>query len=334
MTADLTSGSCEAPEGGCGGLLYHAGALGDFVLSLPAIYRAVQARPGTTWSLWGSSERLTLLPGFRPAPATLVRRGHSLWGAAPSREAIDELGRFRTILAFGGASPPRWYAPSGPLLVRVASFPSTDGTWVPAHQAAQLDVQGVPAFKAPWLPDWRRRVLPEREPAEVLLHPGSGDRKKNAPVPLWGRILDGLRREVPWPFRLVLGPTEAERGGWQELASRVDQVLPCNSIADLLRVLSRAVLYMGNDAGASHLAAALGVPTVVLFGPSDPRLWRPLGSAVRVFEVPRWDALHPGESRASAGEVLWEAIAPEEVVHGALDLVSSPWAAPQGTSSI
>jgi heptosyltransferase III len=40
-------------------------------------------------------------------------------------------------------------------------------------------------------------------------------------------------------------------------------------------VLSRAALFVGNDSGPAHMAAAFGIPSVVLFGPSDPVVWAP-----------------------------------------------------------
>jgi ADP-heptose:LPS heptosyltransferase len=45
--------------------------------------------------------------------------------------------------------------------------------------------------------------------------------------------------------------------------------------------LSGATLYVGNDGGMTHVAAAIGVPTLALFGPTDPAVWRPLGDHVR-----------------------------------------------------
>jgi ADP-heptose:LPS heptosyltransferase len=51
----------------------------------------------------------------------------------------------------------------------------------------------------------------------------------------------------------------------------------------LAAVLARAGLYVGNDSGVSHLAAAAGCPTVALFGPTDPALWSPVGPRVRAI---------------------------------------------------
>jgi ADP-heptose:LPS heptosyltransferase len=48
-------------------------------------------------------------------------------------------------------------------------------------------------------------------------------------------------------------------------------------------LLSRAGVYVGNDSGVSHLAAAWGAPTLALFGPTDPAVWAPLGPHVRTL---------------------------------------------------
>jgi ADP-heptose:LPS heptosyltransferase len=59
---------------------------------------------------------------------------------------------------------------------------------------------------------------------------------------------------------------------------------------DLLQVARRmasADLYVGNDAGTTHLAAALGTPTIAIFGPSDPQVWQPLGTHVAVVASPQ-----------------------------------------------
>jgi ADP-heptose:LPS heptosyltransferase len=51
---------------------------------------------------------------------------------------------------------------------------------------------------------------------------------------------------------------------------------------ELARWLARARLYVGNDSGITHLAAAVGTPVLALFGASDPRVWAPRGENVRV----------------------------------------------------
>jgi ADP-heptose:LPS heptosyltransferase len=55
------------------------------------------------------------------------------------------------------------------------------------------------------------------------------------------------------------------------------------TLLDLLDEIARAAAFLGTDSGPAHLAGIIGVPTVALFGPSDPTRWRPLGARVSVI---------------------------------------------------
>ncbi len=59
--------------------------------------------------------------------------------------------------------------------------------------------------------------------------------------------------------------------------------------------MSAASHYIGNDSGITHLAAALGTPTLALFGPTDPAQWAPRGPHVRI--------LHTGEASGSSLDI-------------------------------
>jgi hypothetical protein len=114
-------------------------------------------------------------------------------------------------------------------------------------------------------------------PAPVVLHPGRGSEKKNWP---YERFLDLSRwltdrgEKVAW----VLGPAEEQiriphgHMSWKALP-----------LQDLAARLARCRLFVGNDSGVTHLAAAAGCPTVALFGDSDPRIWSPRGKRVSVI---------------------------------------------------
>ena len=54
---------------------------------------------------------------------------------------------------------------------------------------------------------------------------------------------------------------------------------------DLARFLAGARAYIGNDSGITHMAAAVGVPTIALFGPTDPAVWSPRGRMVRILRA-------------------------------------------------
>ena len=119
-------------------------------------------------------------------------------------------------------------------------------------------------------------------PGFLAVHPGSGSRAKNWPLERFVAAARALAGGRPW--LLVRGPAE--------------EALPCPpDAADAfgwpLRVLAaalgRAGLFLGNDSGVAHLAAACGTRTLALFGPTDPGRWAPVGPAVAVIRAPGGD---------------------------------------------
>lgn len=121
----------------------------------------------------------------------------------------------------------------------------------------------------------------------IAIHPGSGSPQKNWPPVHFGELCQRLHQTVAAPIIVVAGPSEEEiaRLIVEMLPAqtvRVLQNLPLASVAETLRTCQ---LYIGNDSGLSHLAAAIGIPTVVLFGPSNPVVWRPLGKHVSVINA-------------------------------------------------
>ncbi|MGO9061941.1 MAG: glycosyltransferase family 9 protein [Candidatus Binataceae bacterium] len=108
----------------------------------------------------------------------------------------------------------------------------------------------------------------------ILLMPGSGSRTKNWPAEGYLELARRLGESIP--TITVLGPAE------EHLDSLFSGLRPVKSpslgtLAGLAR-LSRA--FVGNDSGTSHLAAAAGGHGVVIFGPTDPERWRPLGRVI------------------------------------------------------
>lgn len=111
----------------------------------------------------------------------------------------------------------------------------------------------------------------------LAVHPGSGSLRKNWPPERFAAIVDGVGAGRPW--LLVEGPADAAPA--QALA-RLPSVVHARSLPPrvLGAVLSRASLYVGNDSGVSHLAAAWGARVLALFGPTDPAQWAPVGPKV------------------------------------------------------
>jgi ADP-heptose:LPS heptosyltransferase len=121
------------------------------------------------------------------------------------------------------------------------------------------------------------RALP---PGFLALHPGSGAPAKTWPPDRFYALAAALSADRPW--LLVRGPAEstvpAPRG------AVVADELPLRVLGAML---ARAGLFVGNDSGVSHLAAAAGAPTLALFGPTTPEVWSPLGPRVATLRAPK-----------------------------------------------
>jgi ADP-heptose:LPS heptosyltransferase len=126
---------------------------------------------------------------------------------------------------------------------------------------------------------WREHRLAERP--VIALAPGSGALEKNWPMVSYRVVADWWRERVGGIVIVVLGPVEEERGGLDALCDRA-LVARGLTLGQLAALLSRCLLNLGNDSGTSHLAAAVGIRTVALFGPSDPLAWAPRGNKVTI----------------------------------------------------
>ncbi len=172
-----------------------------------------------------------------------------------------------------------------------------DSRIVASHAAAQLC--GPLALLGLSTSDYRSRVYPNAEDrAEackllpddgrrtVVIHPGSGSPKKNWPLENWISVMERMAEELE--VRLVLIGGEAESELLPRLSSELkiphsliyNQTLPvCGA------VLERCNLFLGHDSGISHLAAAVETPCLLLFGPTDPGVWAPPGAHVKVIRA-------------------------------------------------
>ncbi len=124
----------------------------------------------------------------------------------------------------------------------------------------------------------------------VAIHPGSGGARKCWPVTAFAEVIEHLRHRG-YRVLLLAGPADSEHINYlrQHLASPPEQtmltILVDAPLLDVAQHLRQCQRYLGNDSGITHLAAMLGIPTVALFGPSDPTVWRPVGPNVEVIHV-------------------------------------------------
>jgi hypothetical protein len=122
--------------------------------------------------------------------------------------------------------------------------------------------------------DLRRRPL-------LVIAPGSGAREKNWPEDFFLAIVKWWREAVGGVVVLLTGPVEEERGGIERL--RVNCLVASDlTLAQAAALLARSDVYLGNDSGITHLAAAAGARTIAIFGPSNARQWAPRGKKVTI----------------------------------------------------
>jgi ADP-heptose:LPS heptosyltransferase len=120
----------------------------------------------------------------------------------------------------------------------------------------------------------------------LAVHPGSGGRLKCWPLGRYFELIERLQSEGD--AFVVLFTGEAEDGGLRDevrrFASGRKNVLHVAGLElmSAAALLSHCGLYVGNDSGFSHLAGVVGCTAIILFGPTNPMVWRPLGPAVEV----------------------------------------------------
>jgi heptosyltransferase-3 len=118
----------------------------------------------------------------------------------------------------------------------------------------------------------------------MVIQPGSGGTKKCWHLENFLAVAKELdSRGVEIIF--LLGPAEQERFG-DEKIKKISSVVRCLtdlSLTQVLGLLSCVDGFIGNDSGITHLAAALGVKTYGIFGPTNPAVYKSIGPAVTVF---------------------------------------------------
>lgn len=271
-------------------LFAHFGGIGDFVLALPALKQLAFEGPV---DLLGNKKRLevAVAAGFSEMAysADVVGFG-GLYG---TRSFVLE----RFMRAYDKAVI--WLEDDGKISAglnacgvrEVACFPGVPpANWRRHASDYYLDCLGLVRSEGPalLLPGFRRPYLG----ADCILHPGSGSRKKNWSYGNFLKISAALR-EHGQSVRWCVGPAETAI----ELPEH-EPVLQCESLIDLAHQLGSARLFIGNDSGITHLAAAVGCPTLALFGPTDPAMWRPLGPCVQVVYGQPWPDLRAVVSAA------------------------------------
>ena len=268
-------------------LIIRPGAIGDCILSLPAIecLRADSvAQPSGCGvaqpsgcvdytEVWVASQNVPLVRGF-DAVRSIASTGLDLAGL-PEREPpaalIERLRGFDSIVSWYGTNRAEFRD-------AVASLPFTfldalppDGSRVHATDFFLAQARALSPRECEAVP---RIACPRADGGFAVIHPFSGSPRKNWPLENF-RALARLI-ETRLPVRWCAGPEEP-----------LDEAVRFDDLYELAWWLATARVYIGNDSGITHLAAAVGTPVIALFGPTDPAIWGPRGPTAKVLPMDR-----------------------------------------------
>jgi hypothetical protein len=258
-------------------LVIRPGAIGDLILSLPALE---SLRTAYT-EVWVSGPNVPLVR-FADRVRSIAATGLNWLGVIdPPAYLLDELRSFDSIVSWYGANRPEFrelteslglqFTFHQALPVGSGLLPSSRprGRLAPAQHATDfyLEQLGLPPGAVPRIPcDVSRERF-------AVIHPFSGSARKNWPLERFRALARGLERTMPVCW--CVGREDPP----------LDGAVHIDDLYDLACWLARASLYIGNDCGVTHLAAAVGTPVLALFGPTDPAVWGPRNKHVRIA---RW----------------------------------------------
>ena len=282
-------------------LVIRGGAIGDFILTLPALKALRDARPKAHMEILGYKHIAVLAENRSYAQAV-----HSIEYGRLARffarnselpaELADYFAGFDLIVSYL-YDPDQIFETNlrrcgvQNLICGPSRIPETAG-----HAARQLarpieklgiEVVDLAERIFPSLEDrnFARDFLASAPQPIVAIHPGSGSHEKNWPVENWIALFSPSSRFANFE-RLVVVSGEADEDRirqlereWKNRDVRFARNLP---LPHLAAVLERSI-FIGHDSGISHLAAAAGANCVLLFGPTNPDVWAPRNDNVRVL---------------------------------------------------
>ncbi len=297
-------------------IIVHPGGLGDLLLAVPAMRRlrvryphhrvVLLAQPEASaflqvcglvddWTTLQGMDCAALFGGLQPEHPALkdwLRRCD--FAVAWTK---DEAGTLAAALTGAGVASMVVQSPFSSTLKSVhQSDRFLESLGEPADDLTMIHRIAVPLTLREAAEAHLRSAGALFHPPVAVIHPGSGSRHKCVQPAVLRSVVDGLEKQgfQPW---LLEGPADRVTvAAMLPFGSRSPMLLRTLTVPLLAGALSRVELFVGHDSGVSHLAALLGVPTVALFGPTDPRRWAPRGPAVTVLQgkpcrCHSWDAV-------------------------------------------
>jgi ADP-heptose:LPS heptosyltransferase len=262
-------------------LVLRGGALGDFIVTLPGLALLRRRWPAAEIHLVGNTTaaELARTTGLLDSVHSQHEsRWSALYTSAPlPAHFAAELATFDLVLNFW-PDPDETLARhfrdlSAPIFLSSSALPVRAPA--AAHYCEPLRALGLIPTSA-----FHLLAAPAPNPQLIALHPGSGSPQKNWPLPRWIELCRWLRNSYRAKLLIITG--EADGPAATALAA-FGTPAPQLPLAQLIARLTQCRLFLGHDSGISHLAAACGVPSVLLFGPTAPAMWAPPAPHIKVI---------------------------------------------------
>ena len=279
-------------------LVIRGGAIGDFILTLPAIKLLRDNIPDVRLEILGYNPitELAVAAGLAEATRHLEYAAMARLFAPGSQiddEVADYFRSFNVVVSY-------LYDPDGHFRgnmerLKVKTFLEASHRVEPGNGHAAVQLAKPLERIAMWLADPAPRLHfdaiadAEAKRPLIAIHPGSGSVRKCLPPDHWQRLGQSFAVTNPG-FQLVVvtGEAEFERGITVSMRSAFagTDILHWDQLplTELARRLAGVRGFIGHDSGISHLAAACGVPCLLFFGPTDAETWAPKNSGVQVFD--------------------------------------------------
>jgi heptosyltransferase III len=275
-------------------LVIRGGAIGDFILTLPAIAALRRQFPGTHLEVLGYPHivQLALAGGVVDRVESIEARalaGFFARNGALEPELTDYFSEFDLIVSYlfdpdaifqgnvGRCSRAQFivgrHRPDDTERIHAAKV-----YLQPLERLAIFDADPVPRIAlhapAPGAADRTEDGAPLRP---LALHPGSGSERKNWPEHRWAELLRHLIDHTPLRFLLIGGEAEGDRlprlaAGLPRERVALAQRLP---LPELAWKLQSCLAFVGHDSGISHLSGALGLNSLILWSDALAEVWRP-----------------------------------------------------------
>jgi heptosyltransferase III len=251
-------------------LAIRPGGIGDFIVSLPAL----ECLRTDYFEVWTRSETAPLVQ-FADRTRPIASTGLDLLAVTePPPQLVEDLRDFDSIVSWYGANRAEFRAETKRLDLPFTFFPAlpVEASGVHAVDSYLEQVRTLGPCESDGIPRIHCPGEDSETEAEAfaVIHPFSGSPRKNWPLENFGQLARRLKMAMPvfWCY----GPNDPPG----EEAVRIE------NLYELACWLAKASLFVGNDSGITHLAAAVGTPVLALFGPTDPAVWAPRGPDVRV----------------------------------------------------